>query len=313
MNAQKLKKITTLIGVPTDIGSGLRGASMGPEAIRVAGLERALRNLGLIVLDKGNIIGPPNPEEPPVGGYRHLEATIQWCEEVRESFYLSLVNGELPILLGGDHSMAIGSIAGIGRYCFETGKKLNILWLDAHADFNTADTSPSGNIHGMPLAIVCGLGHPKFKKVLNAKPFQSISTVVQIGVRSIDTLEREQLNQYPIHILDMRMLDEHGMRVMMEKALNLLVDPGAHLHVSLDVDFLDADIAPGVSTPVKGGPSYREAQLCMEMIYDTGCLGSLDIMELNPAFDERNKTAELTVELVESLFGKQILARNPLH
>lgn len=311
--AHKLSKTIALIGAPTDIGASRRGCSLGPEAIRVAGLEKALRGLGLEVLDKGNLVGPQNPQEKPVAGYRHLDQTVQWCEEVREAFYRSLMQKELPILLGGDHSLAIGSIAGIAQYCAEVKKKLNILWLDAHADFNTAETSPSGNIHGMPLAAVCGLGHAKFKKIFNSRSSQPISTIVQVGVRSVDTLEKQQLNQHPIHIMDMRMIDEHGMREIMERALNFLDEPNAHLHVSFDIDVLDPTIAPGVGTPVLGGPTYREAQLCMEMIHDSGLLGSLDIVELNPALDERNKTAELTVELVESLFGKHILARNPLH
>lgn len=303
-----------LIGAPTDIGAGARGGSMGPEAIRVAGLEQALSQIGLRVIDKGNIAGPLNPmQQDPIDGYRHLNETVIWCEEIREAFYQSLNQQELPILLGGDHSLAIGSIAGVAQYCHEVGKKLNILWLDAHADFNTASTSPSGNIHGMPLATVYGLGHAKLNNIFASRPAEKINNTALVGVRSVDTHEKQQLNQYPIHVFDMRMIDEHGMRTVIEKAIHLLDDPNAHLHVSFDVDFLDPSIAPGVPTTVQGGPNYREAQLCMEMIHDSGLLGSLDIMELNPAFDNKNKTAKLTVELVESLFGKQILARNSVH
>lgn len=302
-----------LIGAPTDIGAGERGSSMGPEAIRVAGIEEALESMGLEVIDKGNVVGPMNPMQEPHDGYRHLNETIRWCEEIREEFYQSLNQQELPILLGGDHSLAIGSIAGVAQYCHEVGKKLNILWLDAHADFNTANTSPSGNIHGMPLAAIYGLGHEKLRKIFNTRPYEKINNTVMVGVRSVDTHEKQQLNQHPIHVFDMRMIDEHGMKTVIEKAIHLLDDPDAHLHVSFDVDFLDPSIAPGVPTTVPGGPNYREAQLCMEMIHDSGLLGSLDIMELNPACDTQNKTAKLTVELLESLFGKQILARNSVH
>jgi arginase len=211
-------------------------------------------------------------------------------------------------MLGGDHCLAMGSISAVARHCRERGKKLRVLWFDAHADFNTASLTPSGNIHGMPVACLCGIGPDALTTIGGHKPAIDARWVKQIGIRSVDAGERKLVNDIGLDVFDMRYIDENGMRLAMEMAL-ALVDANTHLHVSLDVDFLDPDIAPGVGTTVRGGPTYREAQLCMEMIADTGRLASLDIVELNPAFDVRNKTAELAVDLVESLFGKSTLMR----
>lgn len=299
-----------LIGAPTDIGADNRGGSMGPEALRVAGLQEALERLGYTVTDRGNLIGPVNPNRGPVDGYRHLEETALWCEQARDAVRSSLDNERMPILLGGDHSLAIGSIAGVAAYCAGAGKPLSVLWLDAHADFNTAETSPSGNIHGMPVAIVAGRGPERLTKLGPAVPMLEPSRIVQIGVRSVDAMEKTLVVDSGMEVLDMRRIDEIRMRETMEIALEKLVALGGHVHVSFDVDFLDPSIAPGVDTAVPGGPTYREAQLCMEMIHDSGLMASLYLMELNPACDIGNKTAELFVDLVESLFGEQILARH---
>jgi arginase len=299
-----------LIGAPTDIGADNRGGSMGPEALRVAGLPAALERLGYNVADRGNLVGPANPNRGPVDGYRHLEETAAWSEQARDAVRGTLDAGRLPILLGGDHSLAIGSIAGVAAHCAAAGKKLSILWLDAHADFNTAETSPSGNIHGMPLAIVAGCGPERLTKLGPAVPMLDPSRVVQIGVRSVDVIEKTMVVASGMEVLDMRRIDEIRMRETMTIALDKLAALGGHVHVSFDVDFLDPSIAPGVDTAVPGGPTYREAQLCMEMIHDSGLMASLDLMELNPACDVENKTAKLLVELVESLFGEQILARH---
>lgn len=312
VNDQAYKKIS-LIGAPTDVGAGRRGSVMAPEALRVAGIEKALRGLGHEVNDRGNLAGPLNPELPSYHGHRHLAETVQWSKLVKQATAKCLANDEVPVMMGGDHSMAIGSIAAIAHHCKNVGKKLNVLWLDAHADFNTSSTSPSGNIHGMPLAVLYGMGHPELLKVVDGSASDLLSHVVQIGIRSVDALEKEQLTKFDVNVFDMRMIDEYGMRAVMKQALEICSEPNSHLHVSFDVDFLDPNIAPGVATTEQGGPNYREAQLCMEMIYDTGLLGSLDIVELNPAYDHKNKTAVLAVELVESLFGKQILARKSLH
>jgi arginase len=287
---------------------------MGPEALRVAGLQKALQERGLQVFDLGNLSGPPNPWLPARAGYRHLAQVVQWNCSVHEAVFAELRLNRLPILLGGDHSLSIGSISAVARRCREVGKKLRVLWLDAHADFNTRELSPSGNIHGMPLACLCGFG-PRELVSIGRLPGEAASLnaswVRQIGVRSVDDGEKRFVHEQGLEVFDMRYIDEMGMRQAMEAAL-VGLDSDTHLHVSFDVDFLDPDIAPGVGTTVAGGPTYREAQLCMEMIADTRLLGSLDIVELNPAFDMRNKTAALAVDLVESLVGKSTLVRRPV-
>ena len=297
-----------LIGAPTDIGASERGASMGPEALRVAGLQAALVGRGCKVLDRGNLSGPGNPWCTPVSGYRHLTEVIEWNRKVHDAVYADLVADRLPILLGGDHSLSIGSISAVARRCREQGKALRVLWLDAHADFNTSELTPTGNVHGMPVACLCGFGPRELTTLAGRVPALQPSWIRQIGIRSVDEGEKRFLHEQQLEVFDMRYIDEMGVRQTMEQALDGL-DASTHLHVSFDVDFLDPDIAPGVGTTVPGGPTYREAQLCMEMIADTGLVGSLDIMELNPAMDVHNKTARLAVDLVESLFGKSTLVR----
>jgi arginase len=297
-----------LIGVPTDIGAGHRGASMGPEALRVAGLADALRSRGLEVQDYGNLLGPVNPWLPPSEGYRHLPEVIEWNRLTMEAVSASLARGELPVVLGGDHCLGIGSITAVANHCRSVGKKLRVIWLDAHADFNTSEVTPSGNIHGMPVACLCGLGPDGLTRLGGSKPALQPEEIRQIGIRSVDIGEKRLVHRYGLDIYDMRYIDETGMKRSMEEALEGL-DENTHVHVSFDVDFLDPAIAPGVGTTVPGGPNYREAQLVMEMIADTGLLGSLDIVELNPAFDEHNRTGILAVDLVESLFGKSTLMR----
>ncbi|RED53434.1 arginase [Aestuariispira insulae] len=299
----------SLIGAPTDVGAGRRGSSMGPEALRVAGLHKMLRGLGMEVVDRGDLIGPLNPEEKPVNGYRNLKEVAAWNGLVRDAMYEALKDGDFPILMGGDHCLAVGSIAGVAKHCHEAGKSLSVLWLDAHADFNTPDTSPSGNIHGMPIACLAGHGPKELTGLGHAVPILDPTNVIQVGIRSVDAAEKELVAENGLTVYDMRQIDEHGMRRVMDMALAKAAEAGGHMHVSFDVDFLDPSIAPGVPTTVPGGPNYREAQLCMEMIYDSGLTCSLDIMELNPAFDRGNMTAELAVELVSSLFGEQTLAR----
>jgi arginase len=298
-----------LIGAPTDIGAGHRGASMGPEALRVAGLAEALRERGLTVLDKGNLSGPVNPWLPPVDGYRHIHQVVAWNRAVMDAVQASLQAGELPVLLGGDHCLGVGSITAVARHCRETGQKLRVLWLDAHADFNTHEVTPSGNVHGMPVACLCGVGPEALTRLGGSMPAMDPADIRQVGIRSVDAGEKRLVKEHGLDIYDMRYIDEIGMKRAMEEALEG-VDENTHVHVSFDVDFLDPSIAPGVGTTVPGGPNYREAQLVMEMIADTGRVGSIDIVELNPAFDEHNKTASLAVDLVESLFGKSTLMRD---
>jgi arginase len=298
-----------LIGAPTDIGAGHRGASMGPEALRVAGLAEALRERGLEVIDAGNLVGPVNPWQPPTEGYRHLPEVVAWNRAVMDAVYGQLRQGRLPILLGGDHCLGVGSITAVARHCREAGKKLRVLWLDAHADFNTSDVTPSGNVHGMPVACLCGVGPQALTHLGGSAPAMSPADIRQIGIRSVDQGEKRLVKEYGLDIYDMRYIDEIGMKRAMEEALEG-VDADTHVHVSFDVDFLDPAIAPGVGTTVPGGPNYREAQLVMEMIADTGRVASIDIVELNPAFDEHNRTGKLAVDLVESLFGKSTLMRD---
>jgi arginase len=281
---------------------------MGPEALRVAGLQEALTNRGLNVLDRGNLNGPGNPWLAPVDGYRHLREVVAWNQLVHDAVHGELALDRLPILLGGDHCLGIGSISAVARHCRATARKLRVLWLDAHADFNTSELSPSGNLHGMPVACLCGFGPRQLIEIGGHMPAIDATWIRQIGIRSVDAGEKRFVHEQGLEVFDMRYIDEIGVRRTMELALQDM-DADTHLHVSFDVDFLDPDIAPGVGTTVAGGPSYREAQLCMEMIADTGRLASLDIVELNPALDVRNRTAMLAVDLVESLFGKSTLMR----
>ena len=298
----------SLIGVPTDVGAGTRGARMGPEALRVAGLAQAIEAFGHDVRDCGNLGGPANPWQPAVNGYRHLAEVAEWNRTLHTAMLAELQQNRLPIMMGGDHCLGMGSISAVARHCKATGRKLRVLWLDAHADFNTATLTPSGNIHGMPVACLCGHGPAELVDMGGPGHRLHPRDIRQIGIRSVDPGEKRMLADLGIEVFDMRFIDEMGMRHTMELAL-ALVDANTHLHVSLDVDFLDPDIAPGVGTTVRGGPTYREAQLCMEMIADTGKLASLDVVELNPALDVRNQTAELAVDLIESLFGKSTLMR----
>ena len=307
-SANLAPRAVSLIGVPTDIGAGTVGARMGPEALRVASIAQAIAQFGIDVKDCGNLLGPANPWQEAVNGFRHLPEVVQWNQTLHDAVYAELQRDRLPILLGGDHCLGLGSISAVARHCRNVGKKLRVLWLDAHADFNTSQVTPSGNIHGMPVACLCGLGPAELTGMSGAVQALNPKSIRQIGIRSVDAGEKRLVHDIGIEVFDMRYIDEMGMRNVMQLAL-ALVDANTHLHVSLDVDFLDPNIAPGVGTTVRGGPTYREAQLCMEMIADTGRLASLDLVELNPALDVRNQTAELAVDLIQSLFGKSTLMR----
>ncbi|MGE8589185.1 MAG: arginase [Alcaligenes sp.] len=311
---QPLTRVT-LIGVPTDVGATRLGASLGPDALRVAQLGPALKRFGVDVRDMGNLAGPPNPQgarDPQAQGLRNLAECIIWNQAAHDAVHAQLIEGRVPIMLGGDHTLATGSISAVARYCRATGKRLRILWLDAHSDCNTPEISPSGNAHGMPVANLYGLGPAALTGMSGARPALQPGEVCQIGLRSVDEAEKRMIQQLGLEVYDMRAIDELGMREVMRSALAGLDGEDAdkvHLHLSFDIDFLDPEIAPGTGTTVRGGPNYREAQLCMEMIADTGRLASLDIVELNPALDIRNQTAELVVDLLESLFGKSTLVR----
>ena len=299
----------SIIGAPTDVGAGHRGAGLGPEALRIAGLAEALVARGIDVIDRGNLDGPRNPWQPPNDGYRHLREVTDWNRIVMDAVGAELDAGRMPILLGGDHCLGVGSITAVANHCRKAGKKLRVLWLDAHADFNTHNVTPSGNIHGMPVACLCGLGPRELTHLGGSAPAVSPGEIRQIGIRSVDEGEKRLVKEHGLDVYDMRYIDEVGMKRAMEAALDG-ADADTHVHVSFDVDFLDPSIAPGVGTTVPGGPNYREAQLVMEMIADSGRMGSLDIVELNPLLDAQNATAKLAVDLVESLFGKSTLMRD---
>jgi arginase len=281
---------------------------MGPEALRVAGIGNALVRQGMAVHDTGNLLGPSNPWSEAEGGLRHLQQCIQWNRLVHDAVYEALGDDCMPLLMGGDHSLGIGSISAVARHCREAGRQLRVLWLDAHTDCNTADITPSGNIHGIPVACLCGRGPESLTQMSGQAPAVSASQIFQIGIRSVDEDEKRLVHELGLEVFDMRYIDEMGMRHVMEQVL-VQMSADTHLHVSLDADFLDPTVAPGVGTGAQGGPTYREAQLCMQMIADSGRLASLDIMEINPALDVRNQTATVVVDLVESLFGKSTLMR----
>lgn len=298
----------SLIGVPTDIGASRVGSRLGPQALRVAGIVAALERYGSSVRDTGDLEGPDNPQQPPVDGYRHLPEVAAWSRTIRDAVARELDAGQLPVVMGGDHSIAIGSISAVAAHCRKVGKKLRVIWVDAHADINTNELTPTGNIHGMPVACLLGHGPADLVGLSDVVPAIDHDQIVQLGLRSVDEGEKAFLNEVGLHVFDMRFIDEIGMRRAMVRAFSG-VDADTHVHLSLDLDFCDPEIAPGVGTPVRGGPTYREVSLVMEMIADCGCVGSVDLVELNPALDVRNTTAELAVDLMESLFGKSTLLR----
>lgn len=297
-----------LIGAPTDIGASVRGAGMGPDALRVADLPGTLARLGFEVADAGNLAGPATPWAAPSDGLRHLDEAVAWNRAVYDAVDAALGAGRLPLMMGGDHSLAIGSISAVAWHARQRGQKLRVLWLDAHTDVNTHGTSPSGNIHGMPVSCLLGHGPAALTGWSGERAALGPEAIRFIGIRSVDAAEKQAIRALGLTVFDMRHLDEHGMRNTMTEALQD-VDDDTHLHVSFDLDCLDPADAPGVGTAVRGGPTYREMQLCMEMAADTGRLGSLDVVELNPALDVRNRTAEVAVELIESLLGKSTLVR----
>jgi arginase len=297
-----------LIGAPTDVGASVRGAGMGPDALRVAGLAEALRGQHFEVIDHGNLAGPPNPWQAPVQGIRHLAEVVAWNRAVFEAVSATLASGQVPVLMGGDHCLGIGSISAVARWCRQQRRNLRVVWLDAHTDVNTQATSPSGNLHGMPVSCLLGHGPADLVGWSGAPAAIDLGSIDFIGIRSVDAQEKEAIRQLGLQVFDMRHIDEHGMRNTMTEVLQD-VDEDTHIHVSFDLDCLDPMEAPGVGTGVRGGPTYREMQLCMEMIADTGRLRSLDVVEINPALDVRNRTAELAVEFIRSLFGASTLAR----
>lgn len=291
-----------IFGVPMDLGQDRRGVDMGPSAIRYARLQGALEELGYQVADLGNAVTPLPETVEKERGMRHLAAVRDVCEEVAEQAEAMISAGLFPIFLGGDHSIAIGTVSGVAKNFERTG----LIWLDAHADFNIPQTSPSGNIHGMPLSVLTGHGHPDLVAIGGEGASVRTEDVVIVGLRSVDLEERRLLREAGGRVYTMKEIDAYGIASVVRRALKAL----SHLdrvHVSLDLDLVDPGIAPGVGTPVRGGLTYREAHLVMELINEAGIATSLDVVEINPILDERNGTAELAVELVASLMGRQII------
>lgn len=298
-----------ILGVPLDLGQSRRGVDMGPSAVRVAGLQARLEALGHRVEDGGNIavdiaetqtMGEPNA--------KYLHAITETCTREAGQILDTLSAEQIPLVLGGDHSVAAGTVSGVAEFYRRKKQKIGLIWIDAHADINTPETSPSGNVHGMPLAALMGLGPEPLKNIFDWSPKVAPENAVLIGVRDIDATEKENIRRAGINeVYTMRDIDERGMRTVMEEALRAAGRGTAGYHVSLDMDWIDPEDAPGVGTPVRGGATYREAHLAMEIIADHGRMLSFEIVEVNPVIDEHNRTADLAVELISSAFGKKIL------
>jgi arginase len=297
-----------IIGVPMDLGASRRGVDMGPSALRVAGLQSRLKQLGHHVEDIGNV-SVKQAEEMHYGDRKskYLSEILETCTGLAEMVQKSLDDGMIPLVLGGDHSIAIGSISGVSAHFRKKQKSIGYIWLDAHGDMNTPDSSPSGNVHGMPLASVMGYGPPEMTELLGFKPKIEPRNVSLVGIRDLDSRERRLVKESGVHIFTMRDIDERGMRDVMAEAMRFAKDETDGVAVSLDMDFLDPTDAPGVGTPVRGGVTYREAHLAMEMIADSRSMVSMELVEINPVIDLHNKTATLGVELVLSGLGKKIL------
>jgi len=297
-----------IIGVPLDLGQSRRGVDMGPSAVRVAGLESKLEALGYVVEDKGNIhVALAETESAGDPNAKYLKEIAETCSKEADLVIQTLDAGKIPLVLGGDHSIAVGTVSGLAEFYRRSKHRIGLLWVDAHSDINTPDSSPSGNVHGMPLGAIMGLFPGPLTDMFGFSPKVKPDNCVLVGVRDVDHIERENIRKAGIHVFTMRDIDERGMRAVMEEALRLAGRNTVGYHVSLDMDWIDPEDAPGVGTPVWGGATYREGHLAMEIIADHGRMLSFEIVEVNPVLDERNQTAELAVELALSAFGKKIL------
>jgi arginase len=297
-----------IIGAPMDLGAGRRGVDMGPSAVRLAGLNDRLSSLRYDVQDLGNVM-VSQPESVPMGEQkaRYLQPITETCTRLAERVEAAMGEGRFPIVLGGDHSIAAGTVSGVSHYFRKQNKKMGLIWIDAHADMNTPEVSPSGNIHGMPLACLVGYGARELTHMYDYSPKVDAANVAIIGLRSVDSEERKIVKRSGVKAYTMREVDERGMRGVMEEAIRVATEGTVGFHLSLDMDSVDPAEAPGVGTPVKGGITYREAHLAMEMICDSDALVSLEAVEVNPVIDEHNRTATLAVELIMSALGKRIL------
>ncbi len=297
-----------VIGVPLDLGQSRRGVDMGPSAVRVAGLEARLEELGHPVEDGGNIaVAIPEQKKEGAANAKYLKEITATCTKEADLVLKTLEAGKVPLCLGGDHSMAAGTVSGVAEYYRRQDQRIGLIWIDAHTDINTPDSSPSGNVHGMPLAALMGLWPGELANIYDFSPKVKPENCVLVGVRDIDIVEKENVRRAGIGVFTMRDIDERGMRTVMEEALRMAGRGTAGYHISLDMDWVDPEDAPGVGTPVRGGATYREAHLAMEIIADHGRMLSMEIVEVNPVIDEHNRTADLAVELALSAFGKKIL------
>ena len=297
-----------IIGVPLDLGQSRRGVDMGPSAMRVAGLEAKLEALGYEVKDVGNVpvaLAETKTEGDPHAKY--LKEITETCSKEAELVVKTLESGAIPIVLGGDHSIAAGTVSGVAEFYRQRHQRVGLLWIDAHTDINTPDSSPSGNVHGMPLGAIMGLFPSALTDLYGFSPKVQPQNCVLVGIRDVDEREREHIRKAGVHVFTMRDIDERGMRAVIEEALRIAGRGTVGYHVSLDLDWIDPEDAPGVGTPVWGGATYRESHLAMEIIADHGRMLSFEMVEVNPVLDERNQTAELAVELALSAFGKKIL------
>ena len=300
--------IVHLLGVPMDLGSGRRGVDMGPSAIRIAGVADRLMELGHKVVDEGDIV-IKNMEELKVGHERarYLGEIARAAAVIARKIERIMGLGHFPLVLGGDHSIAVGTVSGIAAHAQRQDQRVGLLWIDAHGDINTPETSPSGNIHGMPLAALLGFGADELIGVAGPPPKVHPANVALVGIRSLDAGEKKRLKETGVQVHTMSDIDRHGVHRVMQKALARVTDGTDYVHVSFDLDAVDPTVAPGVGTPVKGGLDYREAHLIMEVLADAGVMTSLEMVEVNPILDQGNTSAAFAVELVQSAFGKKIL------
>jgi arginase len=297
-----------IVGAPLDLGAGRRGVDMGPSAIRVARLNARLAALGYDVHDLGNV-AVEQPENRPFGDERarYLTEITVTCTRLARMVEKAMADGAVPLVLGGDHSAAVGTIAGVSRHHRRRKERIGVIWMDAHADMNTPETSPSGNVHGMPLACCIGRGPEPLSNIYGYSPKVDPRNVVLVGIRDLDQLEQQHVRESGVTAFTMREIDERGMQAVMVDAMRIAGDGTAGFHISLDMDGVDPREAPGVGTPVRGGITYREAHLAMEMVGDSRRMISMEVVEVNPVLDEANRTAELAVELALSAMGKKIL------
>ncbi|MGB9172723.1 MAG: arginase [Bradyrhizobium sp.] len=311
MNVSEQQKKIAVLGAPIEIGASQHGTLMGPDALRTAGLLTLLEGLGFVVEDHGNLTvdGVAALDDTPPDNSKHYREIQRWIRTISARAYDLARSGAIPIFVGGDHSLSMGSINGVARHCREQGKELFVMWLDAHADYNTPATTITGNMHGMSAAFLCG--EEGLDGLLGNEPRAPIdsSRLELFGTRSIDKLEKDLVRLRRISVADMRKIDEFGVSVLIRRVIDKVKAVDGVLHLSFDIDFLDPEVAPGVGTMVPGGATYREAHLIMELLNDSGIVHSLDIVELNPFLDERGRTARSVVELIGSLFGQQITDR----